>query len=181
MRSAVIVFVLGLHGITASATGHVENANLNNFSGWACQSEFPDATIGIHILRDDSVFLAGGNAALPRESEVGAVCRSIHPNHGFNINWTPRNELMDGKWHDVRIYLIKENDGGSEELQNSPVRIYFGNGTPPPAVTTPYYVGYSVQLPPGSHPGNIPFTSGWPCGTTCTKDEPFVNTNSFED
>lgn len=181
MRLAITSLIFGMSSVTATAAGYLENASLQSFSGWACQSDAPDATVGIHVWRDDSIFLAGGNAALPRENEVGAACRSIHPNHGFNINWAPSSDLLDGKWHNVRVYMIKENDGGSEELQNSPIRIYFGNGTPPPAVTTPYYVGFSIQLPPGPVPGPIPVTGGWPCGAKCIKSEPLINVDSFSE
>lgn len=122
-----LIFLCYLFSTSALAAGWIDSASHNHYVGWACQKG-NDAPVGIHIWRDDGIFLGGGNASKHREQAVATACGTNSANHGFDIKLTIPSNLIDHKRHQVNIHLVTET--GSELLENSPLTVEFGTLDP---------------------------------------------------
>ncbi|MET4577049.1 hypothetical protein [Ottowia thiooxydans] len=119
----IIFAVISIFHLHAVGAGWVDSASFNRYVGWACQvgNENP---IGIHIWRDDGIFLGGGNAPNLRESAVANACGTETPNHGFDITLNIPPAMVDNRVHGVKVFMVF--DGKSELIANSPVNVVFG-------------------------------------------------------
>lgn len=160
-----ILRVLGFFGLVftclhAEALGWVDIASTQRYTGWACKSGTPEQ-VGVHIWRDDNVFLGGGSAKNFREFAVQTACGSTHQYHGFDITITVPPHLLDGTTHSVRVFSIYA-DGSNAELANSPVRVQFGSTPPPPSppTDTASVVGRDLAYPVVSVFGHIGIWDG---------------------
>lgn len=128
MRLKVILAILiFIYTTQSSAEGWVDTVSLNRYTGWACVKG-KEEPVGIHIWRDDGIFLGGGNAPKHREQAVAEACETKNSAHGFDISIEIPRDLIDNKFHAVNIYLISET--GNELLKNSPALIPFGMPNP---------------------------------------------------
>lgn len=130
MRPLIAFAFFMLAGTAANAKGWIEGASTyNRYVGWAC---FPnsDQIVGIHIYAS-GVYIGGGNAPLTREFAVRDACGSTHSNHGFDITVQVPSNLIDGSVRDVEVFSIHQ-DGTAAKLDNSPVKIKFGDTRPLP-------------------------------------------------
>jgi hypothetical protein len=143
------------------ADGWLESVEPDAYSGWAC--EFGNSGyVGIHVWRDDGLFLGGGNAALNREDAVKNACNSEHSSHGFNLKFDLPNHVYDGNYHSVSVYAIFD-DGSNELLGNSPVNILFVDKSIPPRPTRiGMVVGRDLDYPyPLSIQGHVGIWDGY--------------------
>lgn len=123
----VLVVIFQMISTDAMAAGWIDHATYHQYEGWACQKG-NEQPVGIHIWREDGVFLGGGNASNPREQAVAAACGTTSANHGFSIKLSISPFLIDNKYHKVSIYML--TDAGSELIENSPISIPFGKPNP---------------------------------------------------
>lgn len=97
-------------GQQAFALGYVESASVSGgqlrITGWACDSSNRNVATGIHVWRDDNIFLGGGSAPNVRETAVRAACSSTNSNHGFDITIQLSSVTLDNKNHLVKIYSV---------------------------------------------------------------------------
>lgn len=147
LRRNLIVLLFLLATSATQAAGWVDVATYGRYAGWACQlgNENP---VGIHIWRDDGVFLGGGNAPNLRERAVANACQTMNAYHGFDITLQIPQHLIDNQFHRVSIYAVFDS-GNAEQLTNSPVLVEFGTYDPrrerPAALAT--VVGRDLNVP----------------------------------
>ncbi|MFV0681341.1 hypothetical protein [Ottowia sp.] len=147
----------------AHARGNVEIVSLlgNNLTiaGWACDPTKPNEFVGIHMYQN-SAWLGGGNAPIPREAAVAAVCSSIHSNHGFSFKIALPTNLIDGAIHKVQVYAVGSAGYSSELSHGVQNSITFGT-----TVIAPTQMGNVAArdldvLQPGNYFGHIGFWDG---------------------
>lgn len=102
----LLLIFIAPHGAFALGTGWTDVTTAWTYSGWACDPAAPGYQTAVHIWRDDGKFLGGVGATMVREPAVGAACGSRHSSHGFHLNIEQKTELMDGKVHNVTLYVL---------------------------------------------------------------------------
>ena len=92
--------------VNAEGVGKAESTLPWIYSGWVCDSDFPGYQSVVQAWRDDGKLLDNVVASGPVESDISHACRSPHNAHGFRMGIDTQPEWMDGKVHDVTLYVV---------------------------------------------------------------------------
>lgn len=123
MKYIIVILSIIFSG-SVFATGWLDYATSNQYTGWACDTASADSQITVQAWRDDGIFLGSATAQNVREVAVASACGSNHSWHGFTMDLQNDSQLLDDAWHTVTLRSINI-DGTQSMLGNSPVSVFF--------------------------------------------------------